>query len=356
MGNITSNTKENHIFQQELMQISLLINGIINDKDVYRNNDYNFLSHDSCDKYQILLENELEKHLKLEVNEIGQKLYVIPKNHDDLPGHKQLSKKDVCKKIANHYMKILYIISLIKYVYNVEQDGDYSIAGIIFRNIKIIDDLMEIKYCDMPHKDPKNPGLKDTEIDFSGLEGMKFFTDYFLDGPERNNFIDIIKIILGRKKNNHKLCSYFSDNKELLKKFNCNKYEKKLSNKEGRKNNLLINISENNAVFSNNMCWSIKKIIIKTHTNPGKQVFNSYIKMKDNYMKNVSSIHKILNRLIYKKKDNYSLYHLTSNDLDTIIKDIKKIVQSFYIQSILDFQILLDGAKKIPNLNENITQ
>lgn len=351
MGNATSVTKENHIFKEELVKITTLINGIVNEKDVYKNNDYNFLSNDSCDKYQILLEKELEKHLKLEVSEIGQKLYVIPKDNDDLD-NKHISKKDVCKKVANHYLKILYIISLIKYVYNVEQDGDYSIAGIIFRNIKIMDDLMEIKYCSMPHKDPKNPGLKDTEIDFSGLEGMKFFTDYFLDDVERNKFLNIIKNLLGSKKNNQKLCEYVGNNKELYNKLNCNHYSSRSRRETPKsKKSLLLGISENNAVFSNNMCYSIKKIIVKTNKNQGKQVFNDYLKMKENYVRNISSIDRILNRLIVKNKDEYTLRHLTSNDLNIIIDDTKKIVELFYIQSILDFQIILDRAQKIPNLN-----
>jgi len=78
--------------------------------------------------------------------------------------------------------------------------------------------------------------------------------------------------------------------------------------------------------------------------------------MKENYKKNISQINNILNRLVYLDKNNYYLHHLTSHDLNTLVKDTKKIVQSFYIKSILDFQILLDDAKKIPNFNENIVK
>lgn len=365
MGNSTSISRDNNVFEKELSKINTMINSMINDKNLFIKNDYNFLSNDECDKYQFLLESELSKHLKVEINEMGQKLFVIPKDYPI--NSNKITKQQICEKVANHYLKILYIISLIKYVYNIEKNGDYSIAGIIFRNIKIIDDLMEIKYCDMPHKNPNNPGIKDKEIDFSELEGMKFLTDYFLDKSEKDIFLSIIKTILGnnsKEKQSHLLCQYINDKKNINindiqdlyfrkwgEKLKCNNMMKKNYNK---KTNLIVNIENNNPVFSNKMCYSIRKIIIKINKNEGKIVYHQYLKMKDNYIKNVNNIHKILNKIIIQEKNNYELRNLTAHDVNKIIQDVKIEIQQFYIQSILDFQIILDNATKIPKFNQNV--
>ena len=150
MGNTISG-KLNHenIFEKELSKMNILINDIISNDDLFKNKEYNFLSQDVCENYQVVLEEELSKHLKLDIKSLGASLYIIPKHTDDtdikLTKYK-LTKKEVCNKISNHYIKILYIMCLVKYVYNLEKSGDLSIAGIIFRNIKIVDDMMQIYF------------------------------------------------------------------------------------------------------------------------------------------------------------------------------------------------------------------
>ena len=52
-----------------------------------------------------------------------------------------------------------------------------------------------------------------------------------------------------------------------------------------------------------------------------------------------------------KNGSQYELKDIDKNSLDQIIADIKLKVKVFYIQSIFDFQTLLDLAKATPNIH-----
>ena len=50
MGNISSRSSDNHVFKDELSMLNVIVNNVLNEKDVFANNNYNFLSQDVCDK------------------------------------------------------------------------------------------------------------------------------------------------------------------------------------------------------------------------------------------------------------------------------------------------------------------
>lgn len=365
MGNAGSSPvshESHHIFKTELNSLNKIINDLITQDDIWKNPDYNFLSQNACEKYQIVLDSSLEKHLKMEISDLSQKIYAIPKT--------SAHKRDLCQKISNHYLRILYVISLIKYVYNIEKDGDYSIAGIVFRNIKIVDDIMEIKYCDVPHKSLVNKNIgKSHKVDFSKLEGMKFFSNYFLDRNESRQFLGLIQSILGKtnkSKLNNEFCNLIVNSPNIniqdLEKSYFSRYNQKLNCKNFSKNknftgkttkqvdaDLYLEIPPDNPVFSKELCLSIQKIFVKTSH---KKIMESYRQMQKNYKTNVASIESILTRLVVYKNSKWVLKDLTSNDLDEIINNTKICIKQFYLQSIIDFQILLHLAKTTPNLTD----
>lgn len=377
MGNTSSRSPDNHIFQKELGLLNNLITNIINEKDIFRNNDYNFLSKDVCSKYQIVLEEELSKHLKISVKSLGVSLYIIPKNDDSKLTKLNLTKNQICEKISNHYIKILYIMSLVKYVYNLEMNGDLSITGIIMRNIRVLDDIMEINFCDLPHKNYNIKGKEAYKIDFSKLEGFSFFVDYFLDKSEANAFLKVIKAILARntkQKISNIICNYIStkqfkinDIRSLEKlyesRFNnkliCNKKdyftENKIfieSEKPSSQHNINLNIfvNKDNPILSKEFCFAPRKIIIKTSNIEGRKILDLYNHMKNNYSKNIKNIITILDKLIIKQKDVYSLKDIDKKALDIILDEVKINIKTLFIQSIIDYQNLLDKAKLIPSI------
>jgi hypothetical protein len=384
MGTTSSRSADTHVFKKELTILNSIVNNIINEKDVFNNNNYNFLSEDVCDKYTVVLEEELTKYLKLDIKSLGQSLFIIPKDDDKLTKLK-LNKKQICEKISNHYIKILYIMSLVKYVYNIEMDGDLSIAGIIMRNIRVLDDIMEINFCDLPHKNYELHGKSEAyKINFGKLEGFKFFVDYFLDKSEAQAFIGVIKTILARN-NKHKventICNYVVNKQfkpedikfleELYStrfgnKLTCSafKNKKKTADDESNSNSnikkqrslqhnisLGIFINKDNPILSKDLCFAPRKIFIKTSTTDGKQVLQLYNNMKNNYNKNISKIIQILDSIVVSHRDNtYSLKDIDKNVLDSVLESIKINIKSFYLQSIIDYQNILDKAKLIPSI------
>lgn len=374
MGNTNSSSRSNdiHVFQKELSLLNTIVNNVLSEKDVFKNNNYNFLSQDVCDKYQVVLEEELEKHLKLSIKALGTSLYILPKDEDNtdrLTKH-NLTKKQVCEKISNHYIKILYILSLIKYVYNIEQDGDLSIAGIIYRNIRVLDDIMEINFCDLPHRNYNIKTAAETyKINFSKLEGFKFFVDYFLDRPEASAFVSVMKSLLARnskEKFASIVCQHIS-NKTLkesdityLEGLYMKKYGNKLvcKQKTAIKStplskhavNIDIFVNKENPILAKEYCFAPRKIIIKTSSSEGKKVLAMYNQIKKNYEENIANIVAVLNKFISTNNGSYTLRDIDKISLDAIIEEVKIKVKVFYIQSIVDFQMLLDQAKLIPNI------
>jgi len=373
MGNTSSRSLEFNVFQKELNLINDMINNIINDKDIFYNKDYNFLSKDVCNKYQLILEEELSKHLKVSIKSLGTSLYLIPKDDDEKLTKFKLTKQEICEKVSNHYIKILYIFSLIKYVYNLEKNGDLSVGGIIMRNIRILDDIMEINFCDMPHRNYKLKGLATYKLDFSKLEGFQFFVDYFLDKSEALAFIGLLRNILGRNSKNqitNKICEYFDKNKftkeDLLmlenlyeSRFNeklvCKKNtntDKKSSLLSNHSLNLNIFINKDNPILDKVACFAPRKIIIKTSSKEGRKVLDLYNIMKKNYNTNFEQVYKILDKLIIKKKEKtkYELRDIDKKTLDLLVHEIKIIIKTFYLQSFIDYQNIIDCAKLVPNI------
>ncbi len=363
MGNHISIYNEDNIFKKELININTIVSNIINEKNLFINRDYNFLSQDVCNKHYILMEKELNKHLKVDLKDLGSSLILIPK--DEKSFNAKVNKNEICEKISNHYMKILYILCLIKYVYNLEKNGDNSISGIIFRNIKIVNDIMEINFCNIPHKNYQNKDVY--KIDFSQLEGLLFLTDYFLDNEESNNFIKVLKQILGRRSKNkikENICEYLKNNNTQKEEFNkifkskfneelnCDFTLKKDKLSNNNKISLWMYVEKDNPVFSKENCFEIHKIVISLKDNNGKQVLDYYNTMKSNYKKNINKINELLNLLI-NKSDNgdYNLRDITKIKLDEIINEVKLSIKLYYIQSLIDYQNLLDLAKKLPNIN-----
>lgn len=379
MGNSTSQTAtyaEKHVFQKELETLNAIVNSILTEKNIFKNSDYNFLSQDVCNKHYILMESELNKHLKVNLKGVGEALYIIPKDSERTYSARNINKGEICQKISHHYMKILYILCLVKYVYNIEHHGDYSISGIIMRNIRIVDNIMEINFCNVPQKD-FSKSLKDAyKIDFSKLEGLKFMTDFFLTKPESFSYVKVLKSVLARGSKtaiNKHICNYIENTKaplehiKNLEKMYMQRYSEKLvcggkAEEAGKKlrledaahakYNLFMYVEKNNPVFSKEYCSEIHKLVIQLNTPGGKKVLEAYKQMKDNYNMHLQDIQKLISLLVAKdKRGAYSLKDIDKRTLDDIVVKIKDTIKTYYIQSLLDFQKLLDIGKNVPNIN-----
>lgn len=350
------------VFAKELSNVNDIISHILTDDDKFVNPNYNFLFEDVCNNYTILLEKELQKHLKVDLENVSSSIYLIPKKNVIVSeeDNTEINKYDICNAISKHYIKILYILSLIKHVYDLESNGDNSLAGIMERNINVIDNTIEISYCSIPHKDYDMQHAD--KVNFANLEGLELFTQHFLTPTEKYAFIEQLKLIFARKPRHkfmdilcHDALIDINEYNEIYK----NKFDKPLTcggeqnkqGKRGRNVDLMFEIAAENPIMHSKYCFSRKKLVISLDKSVSaiKELLKLYENMKNNYIKNVENIVGILKDIVEFKTDHFVLKNISSEDLQDIITDVKKTIIKFYVQSILDFQVLLDTAKTIPN-------
>ena len=116
-------------------------------------------------------------------------------------------------------------------------------------------------------------------------------------------------------------------------------------------------VSADNPIFDQSFCYGgINSRVIKLTTREGIEIKKAYNEMIKQYKTNVSKIHKILNLLVKKTKTGYKLHDIDSNALETIIQKTKEQIRLMYIESLMNYQYLLDRAKNIPNVKLSISK
>lgn len=359
-----------NVFSKELHQLNTIINNVLTSDEKFVNTNYNFLFEDVCRNYTILWEKELGKHLKVDLENLSGSIYLLPKK-DLIVSHEdkvQISKQELCEKISKHYVKILYILTLIKHVFDLENGGDNSIAGIMKRNIKMVGNIMEINYCSIPQKDYD---MTHTDrIKFDSLQGFKMFVENFLTPIEKYAFLEQFKSVIARKPQ-HKIfeavChdaliplnvyeSIFAE--KLNRKIVCHKTDEIASTNSRRRKrplDLMFEVAEDNPIFHTNYCMSRKKLVIPLNgsTPKIKELKHLHTRMQTNYEKNVQNVVEIFDNVLDIKGDVYELKNISSHDLQGIIKELKSKIVVFYIQSLVDFHLLLDVAKDVDSVKVN---
>ena len=362
-GQSQLNKSMNNVFSKELLQLNTIINNVLSSDDKFVNSNYNFLFEDVCNKYTIVWEKELNKHLKVNLENLSGAIFLVPKK-DLLVSEEdetEITKQELCSKISKHYLKILYILSLIKHVYDLEGNGDNSLAGIISRNIHITSNTMELQFCSIPHKDYDSQ--HSDKIDFGNLQGLKLLTEHFLTPVEKYAFIEQLKNIFSRKPRHKLIDSICHDALVPLDKYNkiySQKFkntivcDKKSSRIPRQKNvDLMFEVVADNPILHTRYCFSKKRLIIPIDKSDShvRHLLKLHDTMNTNYMNNVESVLAVLQMLVEKNKNGeFSLKNISNEELQSIVKDVKRTVIIFYIQSIVDYHVLLDYAKSIPNI------
>jgi hypothetical protein len=118
----------------------------------------------------------------------------------------------------------------------------------------------------------------------------------------------------------------------------------------------MIEVAENNTVMHSKHCFSRKQVMIPM-TNAMKdenvrELVALYKEMRQNYIKNVDLVLAILGRLIVKDDQQFKLKDIDTAELEAVIHEVKRVVIMFYVQSIVDFQTLLDYALTLENTLE----
>ena len=330
---------ENAVFHKELNKINFIVNQMLSENNIFKSSKYNMFLKGKCDEFTVLNAKKLYKYPKMNIDNINSSIFIIPNSEV------ANTKKQLCNKISIHYTRMLQIIYLIKYIYDLENFGDKSIGGIIMRNIQIKENLVEISYCETKQEEPYsfNGG-----VNFSNLAGFDMFVNTFLSKEESKNFLGQFQEML---------TNY---NKKKLKKFICkdvivnNETHNKIHNTTfqcfsgGGQNidqkKIMLKVTPYNPIFSWNLCLQSKKRVATYN----RRIINSIRKLQSTYKENFSNMISLLNEIIQFNDENqtYELKLLTSTELDVIEKEIKKIVILFFMQSIVEYKNVFNTITK----------
>ena len=339
---------------------------------------------DVCKDFNVLLESELRKFLKVELLNMRDNIYLVPRKEGAHIGNKYLKKADLCKDIAGHYNRVFNMVVTIKQIFDIEKNalesGQHSIAGICLKNVRDTPSVMQIHYCGSIQRDTRKMQKKDSNgdadikrIDFNELKGLKYFMDHILGGTrEKNLFLRNLMNLLERR-DKAKVDELFacgmdyidgktlSDNVSLgsIKRNDrlC-KVASETADTSGHISSMMVN--EGNPIFDLSMCSDqLSYIIDKTAItrDERRKLEGLYNHMLKTYEKTLSDIVGFMDKLVVVSgRDKWELRDLNTDDVDALQKDLKRLVTLFFYTSLRNYHNLLDYAKFLQPLNTSRTQ
>lgn len=334
------NTKKG-VFNKELEKLNSIVNEVITTKKTFKNSNYNFLNPKVCDKYTLVMQNSLNKHLKVELHDLATEIYLVPKTNNSVNVKSKdgtlntLSKTELCSYITDHYKKTLQVLSLIREIYDFENGGDYSIAGIIYRNLDASKGVFQVNYC----ASPQEPINEYSKVDFKELKGLDLFVNSFLNETEANTFVKHLKQLFGQY-NKRRIAQSICEDTIV----STDKYKEIYENIQiqcggdlhnRRMHNLFFNVSENKPILAYDLCFDKQKITT-TYSRKTRDLFN---KFKQDYMTNLDEIHDIMNLLLIfdNQSQTYKLRELTNEMLKSVQQKVKKTIILLFVQSMVNY-------------------
>ena len=344
------------VFDKDLAKLNNVVSSIITNDSKFKDSSYNFLNSKTCDRYTMVMENNLHKHLKIHLHDVAQNIFFIPKSNDQvkLNDNSTITKKDICSLISGHYTKTLQILSLIREIYDFENGGDFSMAGIVFRNFQINQDgMLEVSFCGL-EQEPLSSSDRCGRIDFKQLKGLDTFVNKFLTVQEAHTFVSHLRELFGsynKKRISESICKDTivtpKEYKEIYESLNVYCGNGGSSNiRSGKQNsNLMFKVSKNKPIISYELCFDKQKLStpLKSKT---KQLFN---KFKTDYEANLERLFDTLNMLVYydSSKKSYCLNNLTFKELNVVETKVKQCVILMFVQSLVNYFKILNHVKQV---------
>jgi hypothetical protein len=357
------------VFGKELQVIDGLLGMVLNDEGTdFRNTQYQTKSKKICDRYFMVLESDLTRHIKLELQDLKDNIYLIPQDSTELRlrDNKRFTKAEICKEITSHYTRIFNVIRVIKEVLDVENGGNFSLAGIVQQNIDMTNDVIEVRFCEAEQMSVNPQELinqlnkeskrqKRARIDFFDLKGMRVFRDSLLSDEEATRFRHHLSALLQRSSATSlrkTLCKHVLLDKPSMEAIygetpDCNNIDH-LDLKQTNTSFKLI-VAPNNPILSPMMCRSQRRYIVNVakQTPEQQQLVRLYKNFRQHYQKNVEKLVALLNKMLTfdQTQRTATLQFLDSKQVAEYEKECKVVIIAFYLQSIIDYQRMLDLAK-----------
>jgi hypothetical protein len=339
LGSSKPEIPEEHVFQKEYLELNNLYEKVLSNDNLFKRKRYNLFMKGACDELTMVAMKRLDRHPKFELTKLRDQLVLVPNSEF------QETKKDLCNSISMHYVKILKLLYVVKYVYDLEHHGDYSVAGILLRNIRLKDDLMEVRYCASRQEEL---GSYDKGVDFGKLSGFEVLVNELLTEKERAVFLGHLRELLNKK------------SLRFIKKWICKDllvpstqyskiYEANMHCKQsGGAEPLYIKVGPQNAVFGWQLCTSPRAHISKMN----KNLANAFRKFTRRYQDNITETRAQLMRLFKIQNGEVFIRDVTHPELLDIEREVKRSLIVFFVESIVSYQLVLEAAEK-SSVNRN---
>lgn len=346
------NARSKQVFHDKLIvEMNTLSKTVANIKDLHVSKEA------LCESFTYVLEKNLRKYQKAYLEEFHDNIVVIPRPKP------KLLKEDICNSISKHYSRLLVLVQATYKIMDAENNGENSIAGICIRNINQIDELVEVKYCESKqyHNNvfatttTTTPTAKSIKIarklDLSQLSGFATLIDDVLSKDESRVFKNLIGSLLLEKR-----MRLNEADKLIMKKFDTfdnEIYDMNADMKQkGGNSQLLFAVSENNPIFSTDTCYIKKKYILPK----SKVILNKLQKQEDDFLNIMGILNGLLGDMVIKNAADGSLELklMTEKQLAALENKAKKTLMIFYLQSIVNYNIILKSAEKMQKFNSSV--
>ena len=317
----TNNPKIN----KEMYKINKIINDIMT---TVVNHSYN----SACYKSEVINLNQLYKFNNIEISKI-ENLLLIPKSDAS-------TKKKYCDHIVAHFKKILRFIHCIKFIYDLENNGENSISAIITKNIHVEDKSIRVLSCESYQTDMQ---FFQNGVNFSKLSGFDFFVKNILTDSEAKLFLNQVQVML-YKYDKKKLKKYVCKDLIVDVKQHSNIHKDKfVCYQGGAGQDIYITVNKGNPVFNWNTCSRPKTY----QSEPLKQIVSLIKISKRNYINNLNQVLSILSEMVYydKSAKKYNIKQIPYYQLNQIEVKLKRVVIIFFMQSLADYKNILNTIK-----------
>lgn len=345
MGNSSSSPRSRptaRVFERELSDLKRAVSSVVDlSVDGFRHERHATLSRDVCEHYAVVISDRLAQYPKVDLRSVGSSLYLVPK--------KRATKDDLCRGIAEHYARILRVLTLVSRAYDLANDGDLSIAGIVLRNVRVAEDVMEIHYCDAPQGETQKA---DATVDFSRLAGFEPFVRTLLDKRDAAAFMAVFRDVLGRKPASRVAATV---KRHAFRARDLRDLEAVLGIRlvAGNPNttaragtpSMLVQVADRGPLLSRDLCYASRRLLVKASSRDVRRAYDAFFA---NYHRNVGQITACVHRLV--DVEAADLRSVTAIELDDIVLEVCRVLKAFYIQSVVDYQRLLDAAQNGPGL------
>lgn len=346
----TIKSKEGNVFDKELTKMNSLVNSIITKDGKFKDSEYNFLNQSTCDKYSMVLESNLSKHLKIHLHDLSANIYFVPKANDNLHvKNDTVTKSDLCTLISSHYARTLRVLSLVREIYDFENNGDYSMAGIIYRNLDQVEGTYQVSYCALEQE----PVTNDAKVDFKQLKGLNSFVNHFLSESEAKVFVDHLGSLLGnfnKRRIAEAICKdtlvsqkeYKAIYDDIPLVISCMKGGGK-GKSTAPNHHLLFHVAKDKPIISYDTCFAKQKMIVPFSS----KVRTLFRKYREDYSKNVEETNAAIHKLVMydTRTRTYKLRDLTHDQLASVENHVKRCIIVMFVQSLVNYFKIFNEVK-----------